>query len=100
MAERDANGRFTKEYSGGPGRPKKAREEKYYEITQASCTFASWGRIVKKAVQQAERGDAVARKFLADYLIGPPPKELRITGGEGGPLVIEHVNDWRASGGD
>ena len=73
MAQRDENGRFVKGNTGNPrGRMPKGREEKYYEITRSSCTFESWKRIVKKAVQQAERGDSVARKWLADYLIGPP----------------------------
>lgn len=103
MEGRDAKGKFVKGNKIGnnnhssPGRPKKAREERYYQITQSACTFADWKLIVKKAVSQAIRGDSAARKFLADYLLGPPPKELRITGARGDALLIEYVNDWRNS---
>ena len=31
-----------------------------------------WDAIIGKAVDQAKRGDAMARKFIADYLIGAP----------------------------
>ena len=81
MPARDENGRFVKGQSGNPnGRPSRKREEKYYEITISACTFADWGRIVKKAVQQALRGDAVARKWLADYLVGTPEQNINLTG--------------------
>jgi hypothetical protein len=73
---RDGNGRFAKGQSGNPGgRPKKARGERYYEITQAACTFKEWREIIRCAVEQAKDGDRSARKFLADYLLGPPPQE-------------------------
>lgn len=72
MAERDENGRFIKGHSGGPGRPTKKREDRYYEIMLTSVTFEDFKSIVKKAVEQAARGDGTARKWLADYLIGPP----------------------------
>ena len=95
MTERDENGRFVKgngigKASHAGGRPKKAREERYYQITQSACTFADWREIVKKAVGKAKAGDAVARKWLSDYLMGPPPKELRITGADGGPVEVAH----------
>ena len=79
MAERDANGRFTKEYKGGPGRPPKRREERFLEITLSTCTFKDWRDIVKKAVDQARRGNPAARKWLSDYLIGPATNRLDLT---------------------
>lgn len=79
MTERDANGRFVKGHSGNPnGRPKKARETRYYEILVTAVTYEQWARIVKKAAQQAERGDAVARKWLADYIVGVPEQTQNV----------------------
>lgn len=96
MDGRDSNGRFKKgEYRGGPGRPKKERELEYYRILELSVSSDDWAVICVKAVEQAKRGDAVARKFLADYLIGPPVEKKEITGADGGKLLIEYVNDWR-----
>lgn len=74
--KRDANGRFIKGDSGGPGRPPKAREDRYYDITMTACTFKDWEAIVRKAVSQAKRGDSVARKWLSDFLVGVPEQPL------------------------
>lgn len=71
---------FQKGQSGNPaGRPKKAREQRYYEITQSTVTFDDWREIVKRAVLDAKRGDTAARKWLADYLIGAPEQNVSIT---------------------
>lgn len=79
MGKRDANGRFVKGHSGNPnGRPKKQRETRYYEILVSTVTYEQWGRIVAKAAQQAERGDAVARKWLADYIVGVPEQTQNV----------------------
>jgi hypothetical protein len=97
MAERDENGKFAKGNPGGPGRPKKEREERFTEITLSAVTFKDWEEIIKKAVTQAKRGDAQARKFLADYLIGPPVQRNEHTGANGGPLavgMVEIVKDY------
>ena len=76
---RDKNGRFVKGHSGNPsGRAPKSREQRYYEITMSACTYADWEKIVKKAADQAKRGDAQARKWLSDYLVGVP--EQPVTG--------------------
>lgn len=87
MTERETNGQFKKGHSGNPnGRPKKQREDRYYEILMNVCTFADWKAIGKKAVEQAKGGDKDARKWLTDYLIGPAPKRLEHTGEGGGPI--------------
>jgi len=78
--QRDERGRFVKGYKGGPGRPKKAREERYYEILMTACTFSNWESIVKKAVDQAKRGNQVARKWLGDYLVGAPKQQVEHSG--------------------
>ncbi len=86
---RTAQGTFAKGTSGNPaGRPPKQREEKYREIMLNTVTFADWQRIVEKAADQARKGDAVARKWLADYLIGPPVERKEISGTDSGPLQI------------
>ena len=90
--KRDANGRFVKGDSGGPGRPTKAREDRYYDITMTACTFDDWKAIVQKAVSQAKRGDSVARKWLSDFLVGVP--EQPISGG------LNIVIDWDSANGD
>lgn len=77
---RNDKGQFVKGKSGNPkGRSPKERETKYYDITMTSVTFEDWKKIVKKAVQDAIRGDTSARKFLADYLIGPPIQKTENT---------------------
>ena len=91
MAERDESGKFAKGNPGGPGRPKKEREERFYEITLAAVTFDDWKEIVRKAVAQAKKGDSVARKFLADYLIGPPVQRQEHSGPDGGAIEVIHV---------
>ena len=94
MSNRHANGQFKKGHSGNPGgRARKDREVRYYEILQSVCTFEVWRAIGEKAAEQAEAGDGVARKWLSDYLIGPPTQshdiktqgevEIRVTYGDG-----------------
>jgi len=93
-AARDESGRFIKGVSGNPkGRAKKEREDRYREITLNTCTFDDWTRIIKKAVQQAKSGDSVARKWLADYLIGTPIQRQEIGGKDGGPVLITTIAD-------
>jgi len=85
MAERKPNGQFKKGHSGGPGRPKKTREERYYEIAVSTVTFKDWEQIIKKAAEQAKRGDYQARKWLSDYL-APQSQKHEITT-DGPPLI-------------
>lgn len=96
--DRDDNGRFKKGYSGNPnGRPKRDVEQEYLDAVIGACPLSRWKVIVKKAVEQAERGNPVARKWLSDYLV-PPIQRLEHSGEGGGPLLIEYVNDWRQAG--
>jgi hypothetical protein len=87
---RDDKGRFVNGISGNPsGRPPKKREERFLEVTLEACTFEDWRKIIIKAIEQAKRGDSMARKFLADYLIGPPVQRQEHTGKDGGPIKTE-----------
>ncbi len=73
MVARDSKGRFVKGASGNPqGRLPKQTETSYLQVSESVCTFDVWREIVAKAVEQAKRGDARARQWLSDYLIGKP----------------------------
>ena len=89
MPARDENGKFINGNGGGPGRPKKEREVRYAEIMQTACTFTEWRKICLKAVEQARRGDATARKWLADYLVGVPKQKMEISGIDGKQIEIK-----------
>ena len=95
---RDGTGKFVKGNGGGPGRPKKAREERYREILLNTVTFDDWQDIIKRAVNDAKKGETSARKWLSDYLIGPPVERKEITGADGGPLMI--ALNWGDNGTD
>jgi hypothetical protein len=94
MAERNEQGQFTKGNGGGPGRPKRSTEEKYLASLQSAVTLKEWRDIVDAAIVKAKRGDARARTWLSDYLLGPPVQKLQHQGDDGGPvkLVVEYVN--------
>lgn len=77
---RDEKGRFLKGETGNPaGRPPKERERRFYEITLSTVTFEDWKEIVTRAVSDAKRGDATARKWLSDYLVGVPEQHVDVT---------------------
>lgn len=70
---RDSKGRFVKGASGNPqGRLPKQIEQSYLQVSESVCTFDVWREITMKAIEQAKRGDARARQWLSDYLIGKP----------------------------
>lgn len=85
---RDEKGKFVKGHPPMGGRPKREKEEQYYRILMTACSLADWEAIVDKAVEQAKRGDAVARKWLADYLVGPPIERKELTGADGGKMEV------------
>ena len=73
MIARDSKGRFVKGASGNPqGRLPKQTETSYLQVSESVCTFDVWREIVAKAVEQAKQGDARARQWLSDYLVGKP----------------------------
>ena len=73
MIARDSKGRFVKGASGNPqGRLPKQTETSYLQVSESVCTFDVWREITMKAVEQAKRGDARARQWLSDYLVGKP----------------------------
>ena len=42
----------------------------------SSVTYEDWAAIVKKAAEQARRGDAKAREWLSDHLVGKPDENM------------------------
>jgi hypothetical protein len=84
---------FQKGQSGNPaGRPKRKIEEDYLKALASSVTPEDWQMICQRAVRDAKKGDATARKWLSDYLIGAPVQKLEHTGEDGGAIRIEYVN--------
>jgi hypothetical protein len=69
---RTGGGRFAAGNRGGPGRPRRAVETDYLRTLTEDCPLERWSRIVHRAVDDAETGDAKAREWLARYLIGTP----------------------------
>ncbi|HPB85735.1 MAG TPA: DUF5681 domain-containing protein [Paludibacteraceae bacterium] len=71
--KRDNLGRFVSGNSGNPsGRSARKTEHDYLELAKQKCGKSQWLAIVEKAVEQAMQGDARARQWLSDYLIGKP----------------------------
>lgn len=69
--------------SGNPGgRPKRPDRERYAKIMREVLTDDKWAEICNRAVKDAIDGSHPARRWLADYSIGPPIKqsELTVTG--------------------
>jgi hypothetical protein len=90
MTKRDERGRFVKGETGNPnGRPKRVTETEYLDATVESVSILDWREIVVKAREDAKGGDAVARKWLSDYLIGKPPDTVRVSGNDNAPIPIE-----------
>lgn len=101
VAGRDENGRFAKGNSGGPGRMPREKESRYYDLLISSVSLDDWQAIVRKAVAQAKAGNPVARKWLADYILGTPVQRLETSGPNGGPIesvVIYLPDNGRGNG--
>jgi hypothetical protein len=45
-----------------------------------AVSIEDWVKIVLKARDQAIRGDHLARKWLSDYLLGPPEQAIKLSG--------------------
>lgn len=75
MMTRDEKGRFKKGNPGG-GRKARAVEQAYLKIFKDTVSPDDWREIIKRAVKDAKLGDNIARKFIADYLIGAPVQKV------------------------
>ena len=86
LVKRDERGRFIS--SGNPnGRASRKVETEYLELAKRKCGKSEWLAIVETAVEQAKEGDAKARQWLSDYLIGKPLL-MRETESEGEKTIV------------
>jgi len=80
MANVTGKGGFKKGQSGNPkGRPPRKTEQAYLNAMIGKVSIAAWQRIVIRAVEDAERGDAKARQWLTDYVVGKPTQYTDVT---------------------
>lgn len=92
MVGRDEKGRFKKgEYRGGPGRAKREVEQEYVRVLYTAVTLSDWRAIIEKAKSQALKGDAQARKWLSDYIMGLPIQRMEHGNSDDKPFQIEVV---------
>ena len=71
--DRDSQGRFLKgAWKGGPGRPAKAREKCFADCVKRAVSVADVCAILKKAVEDARKGDSTAQKLILSYVLGVP----------------------------
>ena len=92
---RKSNGQFGPGNKTG-GRKTRTDEEDVRALFRSVVTLPHQRAIIVKAIAQAEKGDQAARKFLFDYLYGPPVQRNEHTGADGGAIVIE----WSEAVGD
>jgi hypothetical protein len=79
MSDRNSNGRFAPGNPGNrhaKGRPKRAVERRYLQITVGTVSPEDWRDIVTRAVQDAKAGDHQARSWLSKHLLGDEPLAL------------------------
>lgn len=89
---RDDKGRFVKGHSGNPGgRP--IDQSKYLKKIDTTMTLKDWREIVKKAIDQAKRGDSRARQWLSDYLAGKPIQPIEGDFDNVVRFIVEHEDD-------
>lgn len=71
--DRDHRGRFVPghTYKSG-GRPRRATELTFLKKLRDVVTEEAWQQIVHSAISAAIDGDAKARDWLSNYLLGPP----------------------------
>ena len=79
-SNRNSKGQFVKGNKGGPGRPKRTKEEKYLTSMVRCVKLKDWRDIVQRAIADAKDGDAKAREWLSNYLLGKPSQELKVKG--------------------
>lgn len=78
MAERDANGRFVKGHKGfkKAGRPPRCSEERFLTAILRAIPEDGWEKATKAVLARAKKGDVVAWKALAAYLVGTPVQRI------------------------
>jgi hypothetical protein len=80
--ERNAHGRFVPGWRGGPGRKpggNHALRAEYLSELSETVPLHQWHEVCRIALRQALEGDARAREWIANYLIGRPLQALEIS---------------------
>ncbi len=90
---RDPRGRFVKGHSGNP-KGAAINQFRYLKKMGSAVTAADWRAVIDKALEQAKRGDARAREWLSEYLMGKPPQQVDVT--SNGETIIDNVQTDRA----
>src|SRR5688500_7808981 len=73
---RSEGGRFGPGNKAGKGNPNNRKAQKLRNEILRAVSVADWRAILRKAVDDAKAGDAVARTFLANYLVGKPAETV------------------------
>jgi hypothetical protein len=71
-AHRNGDGRYANGNPGGPGRPRRATEVDYLRVLAEEVSLETWREIIRRARDDATKGDAKARDWIAKYLLGAP----------------------------
>lgn len=79
---RERNGRFARGNPGGPGRPRRKIEVEYLATLSDQVSLDDWRKIVRQAVDDAISGDAQARRWLSQHLLGGGGNLLRLAANE------------------
>jgi hypothetical protein len=73
---------------GGPGRPRRTVEAQYLLALREAVPLETWNKVCETAVAQAVAGDAKAREWLANYLIGKPLQAVAVEEPQGPRLTL------------
>lgn len=84
--------------SGGarPGAGRKSKTTEEYQQSMRSLfeqvvTPQDWERVIRTALSRAQAGDATARQWLAPWIVGGVPQEIKVE--QSGRIVVEVVDD-------
>ncbi len=100
MSDRGSDGRFTKGNRASPGRPRREVEQEYRNATLGKVPLTRWRKIVARAVDDAEVGDAKARSWLTDILGLRPPARIAETTSDGDDMTLGRLLTTLAERGD
>ena len=83
MASRNGQGhnpgQFRPGNPGGPGRPRRQTEREYLQALTECVGLAEWKAVVRRALEDARKGDHRAREWLGKYLMGSDPLLAELT---------------------